>query len=322
MLELALRPFTTSWYDWKEGASVSADPDAGPVSEVRYYHEGVAVSHFSPAYARLTDNVPLPGAQTAVILGDSYVEALQVLDAETMGAVVERTARSSGSRLNVRQYGWSGASVSRYVDVAPEVLTRWKPSWVAVVLNKEDFVAEERALPCGNDVLLHAETGHSPVLVARSGLRHTVGVWERAVLRHSRLASEIDRRAREIGSSPSLDSTGTMTPCASVRALRAAYSSRLVVVYVASVNSRDDSKGDLVETALLRSCEIQNVTCLSTRARMVTELNAHNQFARGFSNTAPNSGHPNALGHRIIGEELWRTLSQQVSSELIAGGVN
>lgn len=330
VLELALRPFTTALQnDWRN-VPIAADSVDGPVTEVRYYHEGLAVSHFSPAHARLTDNPRIAGAPTGVILGDSYVEALQVVDDETMGAVVERAARSAGRPLNVRQYGWSGESVSHYVKVAPELLARWHPSWVAVVVNEDDFPSGGVEASCGPDPLPRAGSSldsvvrTSPVHVGNPGLVSRLSGSAKQVWRHSRLAYEIGRRVLEITSSSSSsgDATGGLSPCEALRQLRAAYADKLVVVYIATVSPADDGTRDATEDALLLGCASQGIACLSTRDRMVQEQRARQQFARGFANTAPNMGHPNALGHWIIGEELWQTLVRQPPSGLMARGRN
>src|SRR4051812_24190292 len=103
--ELALRTITTPYAPWWEMAPIDSDrTDGRGETTVRSYHEGFATSHFSNADARLTGNPFVAGAPVGVILGGSFVRAVQVNDGETMGADVEALARSSGAALNVRQY--------------------------------------------------------------------------------------------------------------------------------------------------------------------------------------------------------------------------
>ena len=70
-----------------------------------------------------------------MILGDSYVVAQAVADQETMGSRLERLARAEGDLINVRQYGWIGASPARYLTVARAVRERWAPRNVFIVLS-------------------------------------------------------------------------------------------------------------------------------------------------------------------------------------------
>src|SRR6185503_19100426 len=93
--EAALRPWASAW----------REKPYDQAAEVRQYYEGVAVAHYAADGERLTANPPLPDAPHLLILGDSHVEAMQVGDADTMGAILERRARSAGRPLNVHQYG-------------------------------------------------------------------------------------------------------------------------------------------------------------------------------------------------------------------------
>src|SRR5688572_17577841 len=111
-LQLALMPISTGVHrDWE---AIARDSLAGPVVVQRWYFEGIATSHFSASGARLTGNPPLAGASVGVVLGDSYVEARQLPDRATIGSHVEQLARGAGQPLNIRQYGFSGASAAKH----------------------------------------------------------------------------------------------------------------------------------------------------------------------------------------------------------------
>src|SRR5437879_7569460 len=114
-LELLSRQFTSNLGSLERPSpAASFKPDPAAVEEtykVRWCSEGCATSHFSRDGARVTQNPILTAAPTAVILGDSHVEAFQVSDALIAGSVVERLARAEGNRINVRHYGWSAASI-------------------------------------------------------------------------------------------------------------------------------------------------------------------------------------------------------------------
>jgi hypothetical protein len=329
-VELGLRWFSSGSTNLErlpmrgQAVSIRDDSDHGPAVEVRYYHEGVATSHFSPARGRLTGNAAIAGAPTGVILGDSVVEGFQVLDGETMGAVIERTARSSGLPLNVRQYGWSGAAVNRYVSVAEDVLARWSPLWVAVILNESDLV-ESVSVQSSPTLAapLQPPTKESvrTAIVRRldRGLNEAMGL--------SVLAAEVLRRLSEINRGrpdavPAAQSVlqSSVTPADAVHALNRAYGSRLVIVYGRHVGGADDRTIDPLEARLLRECVASGVRCESTRAAMVDAYLAEQHFVRGFSNTAPNVGHPNSLGHRVIGETVWHTVSGRAAARLTDEG--
>jgi hypothetical protein len=316
-VELGLRPFTTPMQNEWRTVPLSADSDAAP-TEVRYYHEGIAVSHYSSAHARLTGNPRIDGAPTGLILGDSYVEALQVSDEQTLGSIVERDARGAGHPLNVRQYGWPGESLARYADAAPELLARWHPSWVAVLVNRGDFPLAPVATCDGEAPAAPAAAAAAPAR-ARGGVAAMLLQPARTALRESRLGYELSKRAIELTSTRTIN-RGALMPCPALRRLRAAYGDRLVLVYVATVIPADDLTPHPSEAAFLSVCRSEGLACVSTRGRMVEEHRLAQQFMRGFANTSPNEGHPNAFGHRVIGEELWRTVQRQQAATLMASG--
>ena len=137
VLEVGLRPLATA--DLPPLARPAADSLGSPVVTSRQLEEGIAESHFSSAGARLTGNPTIPGAPLIVILGDSHVVAREVTDVETMGSWVERLARAENYSINVRQYGWRGASPPQYLMVARDVMSHWHPAQVVVVLDGDDL---------------------------------------------------------------------------------------------------------------------------------------------------------------------------------------
>src|SRR5437868_738708 len=137
VLELGLRPLATA--DLPPLARPAADTLGAAVITSRQLEEGIAEAHFSSAGARLTGNPVVAGGPVIVILGDSHVMAREISDDQTMGAWVERLARSDHYFLNVRQYGWRGASPPQYLLVARDVLEKWRPTEVVVVLDGDDL---------------------------------------------------------------------------------------------------------------------------------------------------------------------------------------
>jgi hypothetical protein len=59
-------------------APIAEDSDDQAVETVHYFRESIATSHFTRSQARLTGNPMITGAPWAVILGDSFVEGIQV----------------------------------------------------------------------------------------------------------------------------------------------------------------------------------------------------------------------------------------------------
>ena len=139
--EFALRPWNTLLY-WVNAHPVAEDSLTAPIVTVHTYDEGIATAHFTPSCARLTGNPPADGAPYILIVGDSFVAAVQVPDRDTMGAQVESLSEREGHRVNIRQYGWIAAGPAKYIVEAPQLRAMWQPAMTVAILNLDDFVPE------------------------------------------------------------------------------------------------------------------------------------------------------------------------------------
>jgi hypothetical protein len=292
-----------------------------PVHEIRQFDEGVATSHYSASGARLTGNAEIAGAPLLVVLGDSHVEAMQVRDSVTMGAVVERSARASHVPVNVVQYGWGGAGWATYAAVAPLIETRLQPDAVVLMLSDNDWKPE------GEDVSW---------LQAPPGARGTSGARAAAkeLLLRVPLAAMSYRRIREIRSAAKethafdaaapgpkgvevadtvLDPVSRDSVRSMILKLKATYGSRLGIVYMASVGVSTGAVADPYETDLTTFCREHGIRCASTRPAMVLER-ARGRASRGFPTGLPGIGHLNEHGHRITAGAIWQVMQPVLAS--------
>lgn len=290
-----------------------------PVVVTRQMEEGIASARFTIAGARLTGNAPIPHAPVIVLLGDSYVVAREVQDEETMGSRIEDRARSEKIGLNVRQYGWRGASAAQYLDVAREVLRRWSPSQVVVVLDEGDLGADalnrkfpRMAIGADDEVtLIHSPDGPGAARTGilapqRSALGGLIRVrWQRILGRAPRLVqrwggAELESRG------PTPDSASlAAVPRATVKALARAFGPDLAIVYAADVRVNFGHARENGETALLRACANLKARCASTRDAMLA-ARARGVIVRGFPTTTLGVGHLNSAGHELIAREIWK----------------
>jgi hypothetical protein len=306
---------------------ILADSLQLPVVARRQIDEGVALAHFSVTGARYTGNPPAGHDVTVVILGDSYVVAREVADGETMGGQLERTARANGVPLDVRQYGWSGASPAQYLYVARDVITRWHPRRVIIALAE-------------NDLDMNTLVGAWPKLrVDAGGDAHVVGppmdtvtaapypssLWmltqrRWAILRRRGPSWVRVRTLRQTGGpttealrdslpppgSAELDSL----PGAVVRALAKSYGRSLTLVYIAEVGVMGGFDPTPIETRFLDACRAAHVSCASTRTDMV-RARRRGIVAHGASTFAIGNGHLNPSGHGVVAATMWRLLRSE-----------
>lgn len=312
--ECAMRPFSTALSNsWRP--VVEDDPLEESSKEIRQYFEGIAASHFSSSHARLTGHPWLKDAPVLVLVGDSYVEALHVGDTETLGAQIEQRARGSGHPLNVRQYGWSGASAADYRAAATHIARRWGGAPVLILVNQGDL---GRAAFTGAtkfviqvDRTVHVETGDELATIRPDGFAD----W---ILRRSTLAYVAGRRFLELRSTSSpivnaseftsqLGSEAEMVRI-SMRELRRAYGDTLLLVYVPEIPIDGTTSDRSAEKMFLETCDTVHVACLSEASPLLA-VTATSRFVRGFPNTRPGFGHINSFGYSLIAEDVWRRTS-------------
>ncbi len=73
------------------------------------------------------------------LVGDSYVEALQVANTDSAAEVLERTLMQSGRPAEVYRFGISGAPLSQYVHMIEREVVHYRPDWIVVVVVHNDF---------------------------------------------------------------------------------------------------------------------------------------------------------------------------------------
>jgi hypothetical protein len=314
----------------------SSLPEGGRL-ERRQYSEGIAVSTFEADGARSIGDEPVPAAPYGLLLGDSHVEAIQVSDGETAGAVISRLARESGSPYNVRQYGWPGVATPTYVAMADELISTWNPEWVAVVLNHTDVGHEpiDRARlwrmtvesddsiqlvdvrvkvpPASGIRLWLRERGLTPSNVLAAA-RTRSSLAAAALQRYSEItgwgaAGEVNVQAAAVADRDGISPERIAR--ASVRALKRAYGGRLLVVYTPSLGMSTSTAPDTAERLLALSCAAEGVEFVSLRGAMLTERDRNLVLCRGFHNSAPGRGHLHRSGNRVLGEAIWEWVSSR-----------
>jgi hypothetical protein len=149
---------------------------------------------------------------------------------------------------------------------------------------------------------MRQQIGRSALALAlwrRIGLIWNTATLEESLAESARLEQSDPRLAEEVG----------RVPRATVLGLKRVFGSRLIIVYTPGFFGTHYDSVEPIEQEVLGLCAQNGVACFSTRDAMARERYNHFQLIRGFANTAPGAGHFNAVGHRIVGEEIWRYLS-------------
>jgi lysophospholipase L1-like esterase len=80
-----------------------------------------------------------PGVRRIAIVGDSFVEALQVPYDRSVGEDFADGFGAKGGPVEVYRFGISGAPLSQYLHMIEHEVVRYRPDWVVVVVVHNDF---------------------------------------------------------------------------------------------------------------------------------------------------------------------------------------
>jgi hypothetical protein len=332
--EVSLRPFVTGRGGYLLPTEDSLEKlknfqdDPSKTVEIRQYQEGYAAAHFAGDGARVTGNEKIENAPTGLIIGDSFVEALQVDDKQVMGSIIERLSREESKPFNVNQYGWGGTSTATYIAVADALIHRWNPKWVTVIYNNNDF--NEQALKTGRFWRMDVAPEDLSVKLAptkRSGDKYDaqlkkIGISSSDIYNLINSSSLLYAAVETylLFGAPENDSVSPTKKdfteektiaAASIKALKKAYGERLLIVYLPHIKVNSKIEPDEIESILQAVCQNEKVEFVSTRDAMVKELEERKRLSQGFSNTPPGIGHLNLIGHEIVGREIWRAVSKR-----------
>ena len=79
------------------------------------------------------------GVRRIAIVGDSYVEALQVAYDRSLGERLAADLAAGGNAPEVYRFGISGAPLSQYLQMIEREVVHYRPDWIVVLIVHNDF---------------------------------------------------------------------------------------------------------------------------------------------------------------------------------------
>ena len=80
-----------------------------------------------------------PGVARVAVVGDSFVEALQVPYDRSLGELLSAELGGARRAVEVYRFGISGAPLSQYLQMTEREVVRYRPDWVVVLIVHNDF---------------------------------------------------------------------------------------------------------------------------------------------------------------------------------------
>jgi hypothetical protein len=290
-----------------------------PFTPIRYQLEGEGSGFWTSNNVR---RAALPGPTqkpVLLILGDSYVEGLNVHTHEFFASLLEQWLAASNQTAAVLPAGRSDYSVADYVSKAPVFQQMFHPSWVVIEVREDDFLADAwqpKLNACARfcyqepaHTLALAESGPPPAPPSRLGLRQSLVFFRPLFQFGERRFQEFrlwlaDRDQPWFHAAPTppppptapADALDHYPVPAEMRMLAAAYHQRVTLLFLPAFDPRDPARESPTEARLRAWAEEAGLRFRSLREQFPALARA-GVSPYGFSNTRFNYGHWNRYGH-------------------------
>ncbi|MBI9036249.1 MAG: SGNH/GDSL hydrolase family protein [Bacteroidales bacterium] len=100
--------------------------------------EGLGITHYDGPPGEI--RTPFTDGENIILLGDSFIEGLQVSDNQKFASVAEISLRQDGYGVNLRNFGHSGCAMADYVSLIYGYKELYEPSLIVIQLGDNDFI--------------------------------------------------------------------------------------------------------------------------------------------------------------------------------------
>lgn len=301
---------------WVDDIRYQVDPRLGEVfrpGTIHWRMEGDGISHWKEHGLRQTGNDASSGPRV-LLLGDSFVEARQVDDAQTFASLSERELAARGQALRILNAGKGGRSVADYVWLAPALKDQFAPDWTVIAVQDSDW--EEEAWRDSMPHFANSAAGLTVLPGRPPGTPSHLDLFRplRYLVRYR--AKELAQRwAQEPLLFRATDcKIGPIRPryplSEEFALLRRAFPGGLSLLYFPRFDAtRARPTSSRVERQLQALCLQHGVQFLNVGDQFPWIL-SQGQAPQGFPNTAYGEGHYNTYGHIMVSLVLTRGLLQ------------
>jgi lysophospholipase L1-like esterase len=299
-----------------------------PGATVRWWKEGHGESHWTRFGIRRRE-APDLSKSSVLVLGNSYVEALQVDDDEVFTSILEERLQRDGVATTVLNAGRSGASAADYAALASRNRGLFRPRWTVVQVMPDDLGA--LAWAPGRNHFAYDESGR---LVARArpvsdgGRLHSwLAPWVNRVMLIVYGTYRIAEFKHAAAAEPPLFRAASSQPAPATRTLdhpieaeldliAASYDRRVTFLFIPAFDFLSPlAVTSATETRFEAHCREVSLSCVSLRPGY-PGLVRRGLSPFGFGNSGFNNGHLNEEGHRLAADVLTAELERLASSGL------
>jgi len=319
------------------------DPVLGPVrrsGSCEYRLEGWAASHWLERGLRHSGNPPLKGRPEAriLVLGDSFVEAMQVNDREVFSSQAERDLRASGWKVEMLNASRAERSVADLIARSEAFIKVFQPDWVVVLVSAVDLERDswmpdrihferkaerlvlagrdpDEPLPANAQAPISAAPGWQvwlDELPYRWGFSHLSNLilWRRHEFA-ARWANQPPLfRAAEYRAVAGPSEAAPRYPLEEeLEWLNRSFHGRLSLLFVPQLDRFQGPLPGHSDRRIVEECRRRGLSLLDASADL-QELWRQGRPPAGFFNSSFNQGHFNRHGHRALASTLARGLQE------------
>ena len=295
----------------------------GGVVEI-YGLEGYGIIYYR---ANMEIATPYTGGENIVVLGDSFTQARHIPFWKNYSSIAERELRSSGYKIDVRNFGYMASAIPYYIGLGPGIMATYHPTLVVIQVTYDDCIGTRifnKTAPFffnrssdGNITLKHSDTSE---LFVKSDSRKNRGF---SFLTFSS-SSILNLIAIQKGQDPTNTPTGQTALPENIPGLlkqefsklRSVYGNTQIVFIIRPEFNKSTSRF-YIENQKILSKNIEkypewHIMYLDTPFNTALQQGV---MPTGFGNTKPLSGHWNINGQKIVGEYLAEKISEILNTQ-------
>jgi len=325
LIEILLRG-TTFWFNGKYAYTIEMGSRPAQGSRVLYGQEGFGITHYSGFGEIATPYAG--GSNNIVVMGNSYAEGLNVNDTDKFVSVAETILRRDGFDVDLRNIGRSGQTIVDQIYLAPYVIEQYHPLIVVIQATVRAFERTAEFVKGDSNQLVISNDGrilvrHQPEPDRDNAVRAIGEFFSILDYGRTRFKQIRSQALKSPGQNPDY-AVASVYPVSKdivmhkvLNKLREAFGSLdLVIVLIPpipEVHNNRLTEPDFTQYQMIKQDleSIPNVHVVDPSAEFLISFRNHRPPS-GFLNTIPGTGHVNAVGHQIIGENLAKILERLI----------
>lgn len=252
-----------------------------------------------------------------VVLGDSFTEAMQVMDDEKYTVVAQKQLQQAGLSIQVHNLGASGACLSDYTYFAQnlrQIKPQYQTEFLVIQLSKNDLNDDPFVTTRNNYFTVEADGSFT--VHHNNAVGNTAETEAQQFARLSSIFKLLRMRLVPADAPRTQTDVGFEQQLAALRKAAAGYQVIILALPDVPVIENDQlTMNDPVYDDLLALLKAVPEWQVIDPLPAFQALAQQGRLPRGFGNSLPGEGHMNVWGHQVVGSLLAEKIAALEQSE-------